>query len=200
MTDPVAPFKSDDRFRGVPIVVGVCGGIAAYKTATIVSALAQSGARVTVCMTESATRFVTPMTFQALSARPVITSMWEHETRHDPQHVALARAARAVLVAPATMNTLAKLAHGFADDPVSLILSAVDRERTPVLLVPSMNAQMWAQGANKRNLDLLASDGYRFVGPDGGWQACRTEGEGRMAEPAEILHHLADALSTGTTA
>jgi len=188
-------YKSDARFSGVPIVVGVSGGIAAYKTCAVVSALAQSGASVTVVMTKTATRFVTPMTFQALSARPVITSMWEHELHHDPQHVALARQAHAVLVAPATMNTVARIANGFADDPLSLILSAVDVRETPVLLAPSMNEQMWNQPSTRRNIAQLSEDGFRFVGPAGGWQACRTVGAGRMAEPWEILHDLAEAIS-----
>lgn len=200
MTDPMTPFKSDDRFRGVPIVVGVSGGIAAYKVCSVVSALAQSGADVTVAMTPGATKFVTPMTFQALSARPVITSMWEHEVHADPQHVALARGARAVLVAPATMNTIARLANGFADDPVSLILSAVDVSATPVVLAPSMNEQMWNQPSTRRNVKQLAGDGYLFSGPAGGWQACRTVGAGRMAEPWEILHDLAEAIAKPTRA
>ncbi len=198
--DPMQFYKSDDRFRSVPIVVCVSGGIAAYKTCAIVSALAQSGAQVTVAMTESATRFVTPMTFEALSARPVVSSMWEHELHHDPQHVALARNARAVLVAPATMNTIAKLANGFADDPVSLVLSAVDVRATPVVLAPSMNEQMWNNPGTRRNIEQLRDDGFRFVGPAGGWQACRTVGAGRMAEPWEILHDLAEALAQSAQA
>jgi phosphopantothenoylcysteine decarboxylase/phosphopantothenate--cysteine ligase len=193
--DPVEPFKSDARFQGVPIVIGVTGGIAAYKTCSIVSALAQSGADVTVCMTESAQRFVTPMTFQALSGRAVICSNWEHDLHKDPQHIALARAARAVVVAPVSMNSLARLATGFTDDPVSLVISAVDLGSTPVLLAPSMNAQMWDQPSTQRNLAQLRADGFRMIDPDDGWQACRTDGKGRMAEPARILHDLAEAVA-----
>ncbi len=169
------------------ILVGVCGGIAAYKSAALVSTLAQRGDSVTVCMTDAATRFVAPLTFEALSGRRVLTSAWEQVESHDSQHVALARSTDLAVIAPTTMDTLAKLATGRADDVVTLILAAVDRARTPVLLAPSMNATMWAQPATQRNVETLRSDGFRFVGPDSGWQACRTDGAGRMAEPDAIL-------------
>ena len=177
-------------FQDAPIIVGVTGGIAAYKTCALVSRLAQAGAEVTVLMTESATRFVGPLTFEALSGAHVYTSPWEHVESHDPQHVALARRARAVVVAPCSMNCLAKLAHGMADDVVTLALSAVDRSATPVLLAPAMNAAMWAQQATQRNIETLQGDGYRIIGPDDGWQACRTVGPGRMSEPDAIFDSL----------
>lgn len=180
--------------RGRRILVGVTGGIAAYKTAMVVSRLAQAGAEVMVAMTEAATHFVTPLTFQALSARPVYTSAWEHVESHDPQHISLAAAADLALVAPCTMDCMAKLATGRTDDVVTLILSAIDRRRTPVLLAPSMNAVMWTQPATQRNLRTLVDDGFRMVGPDEGWQACRTVGSGRMAEPEAILDAIAAAL------
>ncbi|GJQ30199.1 MAG: hypothetical protein HBSAPP03_20830 [Phycisphaerae bacterium] len=169
------------------MLIGVTGGIAAYKTATLVSRLAQAGASVTVAMTDGAARFVTPLTFQALSGRPVYTSPWEHHEASDPQHIALAGACDLAVVAPCTMNCLANLATGRADDVVTLILSALDRTRTPVLLCPSMNAVMWAQPSTKRNVTQLRADGFELVGPDEGWQACRTVGVGRMAEPEAIL-------------
>src|SRR5262249_43756517 len=143
------------RVAGARIIVGVCGGIAAYKMAEVVSALAQAGAEGTVAMTESGTRFVTPLTFQALSGRPVYTASWEHIEAHDPQHVSLARAAKAMLVAPCTMDMLARLATGRADDVVSLIAAAIDRAKQPVLLAPSMNETMWHQPATQRNLYTL---------------------------------------------
>jgi phosphopantothenoylcysteine decarboxylase/phosphopantothenate--cysteine ligase len=182
--------------RSVPprILVGITGGIAAYKTCTVVSRLAQAGAQVTVAMTPSATHFVTPLTFQALSGRPVYTSAWEHIESQDPQHISLARACDLALVAPCTMDTLAKLATGRTDDVVTLILSAVDRAHTPVLLAPSMNDVMWHQPATQRNLRTLTEDGFRFIGPGDGWQACRTNGTGRMAEPEEILETLRQTL------
>ncbi len=176
-----------DAARGRRIIVGVTGGIAAYKACIIVSKLAQAGADVTVAMTEAATHFVTPLTFQALSARPVYTSPWDHLESKDPQHVSLASAADLAIVAPCTMDCLAKLATGRTDDVVNLILSAVDRTKTPVLLAPSMNAAMWAQNSTQRNLITLQGDGFKFVGPADGWQACRTSGAGRMSEPEEIL-------------
>ncbi len=183
------------RVEGRRVLVGVAGGIAAYKTAHVVSRLAQAGARVTVAMTEAATKFVTPLTFQALSGHPVYTSAWEHVESHDPQHVSLATGADLAVVAPATMDLLAKLATGRTDDVVTLILSAVDRAKTPVLLCPSMNAVMWAQPSTQRNVKQLVADGFRMVGPGEGWQACRTVGAGRMAEPEEILGAIGAALA-----
>jgi phosphopantothenoylcysteine decarboxylase/phosphopantothenate--cysteine ligase len=184
--------------RGKRILVGVTGGIAAYKTATIVSKLAQAGAEVTVAMTEAATHFITPLTFQALSARPVYTSAWEHVESKDPQHISLASSADAAIVAPCTMDALAKLATGRTDDIVALILSAIDRRRTPVWLAPSMNSVMWEQPSTQRNLKQLAEDGFRFLGPDDGWQACRHVGTGRMSEPEAILAAIAEHFGPKT--
>lgn len=180
-----------ERVRGKRVIVGVTGGIAAYKTCTLVSRLAQADAQVTVLLTPSATRFVAPLTFQALSGRPVYTSAWEHVESSDPQHISLARSTDLAIVAPATMDILARLAHGFADDVVTLVLSAVDRTRTPVLLAPSMNDTMWNQPATRRNLARLADDGYAVIAPGEGWQACRTVGTGRMAEPEDLLREVA---------
>lgn len=185
---------TDSGFDGRRIIAGVTGGIAAYKAATLVSRLAQAGAHVTVCMTDAATRFVAPLTFQALSARPVYTSQWEHVEANDPQHIALARAADAMVVAPCTMDCMAKLATGRTDDVVALIISAIDRSTTPVLLAPSMNDVMWSQPANRRNVETLRADGFTLVGPGEGWQACRAVGPGRMSEPEEIIEALAGAL------
>ncbi len=181
-------------FKGRRVIVGVTGGIAAYKTATVVSRLAQAGAQVTVLMTEAATKFVAPLTFQALSARLVYTSMWEHVESQDPQHITLADAADAVVIAPCTMDCAAKLAAGLTDDVVTLVVSAVDRSRVPVLLAPSMNNVMLAQASTQRNLRTLEADGFRFVGPGEGWQACRHVGAGRMSEPEEILEALSGLL------
>lgn len=190
-------LPSLESVRGKRIVVGITGGIAVYKTATVVSKLAQAGADVTVVMTDAAAKFVTPLTFQALSARPVYTSMWEHIESQDPQHISLATAADAVVVAPCTMNTMAKLAAGFADDVVTLLLSAVDRHKTPVFLAPSMNSVMWSQASTQRNVKRLFEDGYAMIGPDEGWQACRHVGAGRMSEPETILKTLAEAMAGG---
>lgn len=194
-SSPTPHAAPADVLRSKRIIVGVTGGIAAYKTCTLVSRLAQAGAEVTVLMTEAATHFVGPLTFQALSARPVYTSAWEHVESKDPQHISLATGADLAVVAPCTMNCMAKLAHGLTDDVVTLVLSAVDRSRTPVLIAPSMNAAMWNQTSTRRNAQTLATDGYEFVGPDDGWQACRTVGSGRMSEPEAILLRIVDRLS-----
>lgn len=198
-TDPLVPSSTTasgwPRFDDGPrILVGVTGGIAAYKTATLVSRLVQGGASVTVAMTHGATQFITPLTFQALSGRPVYTSAWEHHEAHDPQHISLARSLAAAVVAPCSMDAMARLATGRADDVVSLILSAVDRTRVPVLLAPAMNEVMWAQPATQRNAEQLRADGFVLVGPEAGWQACRTVGSGRMSEPEQIARALRSVL------
>jgi phosphopantothenoylcysteine decarboxylase/phosphopantothenate--cysteine ligase len=176
--------------QGRKIVVAVTGGISCYKTCTLVSRLVQAGAVVRVMMTESATKFVQPLTFETLSAAPVVTSVWQQVEHKDSQHVNLARWCEAFVVAPATADFIGKLAGGLCDDIVSLTAAALPREprMTPVLLAPAMNAQMWANPVIQRNIrtvqELL---GYQLVGPAEGWQACRTEGAGRMSEPDEIL-------------
>jgi phosphopantothenoylcysteine decarboxylase/phosphopantothenate--cysteine ligase len=185
------PGSADER----RVIVGVTGGIACYKVAHVVSRLAQAGVEVTVAMTEAATRFVTPLTFQALSGRPVYTSPWAHVESQDPQHISLARAAGAMAIAPCTMDMLARLAHGRADSVVSLIASALDWSAQPLLLAPAMNEAMWNQPSTQRNLAQLRADGCRIIEPTRGWQACRTEGMGRMAEPEIILEAVMSAVA-----
>lgn len=186
----------DDQRR---VIVGITGGIACYKMAHVVSRLVQDGAEVTVVMTAAAARFVTPLTFQALSGRPVYTTPWEHIESHDPQHIRLARAADVMLIAPCTMDTLARLVAGRADDVVSLIAAAVDWSRQPLLLAPSMNEVMWNQPATQRNIAQLRADGCRIIEPAEGWQACRTEGIGRLAEPAVIIEAVREILAARST-
>ncbi|GAB5496004.1 MAG: hypothetical protein Phyf2KO_10840 [Phycisphaerales bacterium] len=180
-------MNTPTNINGKRIVLGVCGGISAYKSAALTSKLAQAGAHVTVLMSESATKFVTPLTFQSLSGNPVYTSMWEHIESDDPQHIATARDANLAIVAPCTMDCMAKLAGGRTDDVITLVLSAIDRTKTPVLLAPAMNEVMWSQPATQRNAEVLRGDGFTFIGPEDGWQACRAVGPGRMSEPEEIL-------------
>ncbi len=197
MTDPTDAHGAESwpSFDDAPrLLVGVTGGIAAYKAATLVSRLVQAGADVTVAMTPGATKFITPLTLQALSGRPVYTSAWEHIESQDPQHISLARSLAAAVVAPCTMDAMARLATGRADDVVSLILSAVDRRSTPVLLAPAMNAVMWDQPSTQRNAKQLVEDGFELVGPDDGWQACRTRGAGRMSEPDAIARAIRAAI------
>lgn len=184
-----------DVLAGARVIVGVTGGIAAYKTATLVSRLAQAGAQVTVAMTPAATHFVQPLTFQALSGRAVYTSPWDHVESQDPQHISLAKAADVAIVAPCTMDCLAKLAHGLTDDVVCLILSAIDRAATPVLLAPSMNEVMWNQPATRRNLAQVREDGFVIAEPGSGWQACRAVGPGRMQEPETLLELVREAVA-----
>lgn len=204
MTDATAPPARDDSagpdlgpVSGRRVIVGVGGGIAAYKVCTVVSRLAQAGAEVTVAMTEAATRFVTPLTFQALSGRHAFVSQWEHVSSQDPQHVSLGRDADLMLIAPCTMDLCAKLAAGRTDDMVCLLASVIDRTRTPVLLAPSMNAAMYAQPATRRNLRTLTEDGFRVIEPAVGWQACRTDGPGRLPEPEDLLAAVAATLAGG---
>lgn len=169
------------------MLVGLGGGIACYKIATLVSRLIQGGAEVRVLMTEAATRFIGPLTLQSLSGHPVITSVWQSDDRPDSQHVGQARWADIMLIAPATADLIAKFHAGICDDAVSLTAVALPRD-TPVLLAPAMNEQMWENPILQRNLASLKQTlGYHTVGPGSGWQACRTSGAGRMSEPEEIL-------------
>ncbi len=182
-------------FKGRRVAVGVCAGIASYKVAAVVSTLAQAGAEVVVAMTPDATRFVAPLVFQSLSGRPVIVSPWESATPGDPQHIRLASGLDACLVAPCTMDMLARLAGGRCDDSVSLLVASIDRARTPVVLAPSMNETMWRQPATQRNLATLRDDGFRIVAPGEGWQACRATGPGRLPEPDQLVEALASVLA-----
>lgn len=164
--------------------MAVTGGIAAYKTCHVVSELVQHGAEVTVAMTESAMRMVGPSTFQALSGRAVLTSLWSAEYAYDPQHIRLTREADVFVIAPATANIIGKLANGICDDLVSTIAVAAD---CPMILAPAMNDRMWAHPAVRVNAARLVECGYALIGPAEGWLACRTQGPGRMVEPEEIL-------------
>jgi phosphopantothenoylcysteine decarboxylase len=183
------------RLRGREIVVGVCGGIAAYKVADLVSRLVQLGAGVTVCMTPEAQRFVTPLTFQALSGRPVRTDPFNLVESSDPQHIALTERADLMLVAPATGNIIAKIAAGLCDDLVSLMVSAA---ACPVVFAPAMNNRMWTNPITQENVRRLQSLGYRFIGPEEGWLACRNTGPGRLADPQTIVNELVAMLATKT--
>ncbi len=194
------PASNDDHAHAFPagrcVLVGVTGGIAAYKTAPLVSRLVQAGAQVRVVMTDAATRFVGPITFQSLSGHPVQASIWDHDDRPDSQHVGLARWAHAYVIAPATADCIAKLAAGLTPDPVTLAACALPAD-TPLLLAPAMNADMWASPIVQRNLQTLRDllPNLTVVGPDDGWQACRTQGSGRMAEPDALYTTLSRALN-----
>ena len=180
--------------QGREIIVAVCGGIAAYKVADVVSKLVQLGAGVTVAMTAEAQRFITPLTFQSLSAREVRTGTFDLVESSDPQHISLTERADLMLVAPATANVIAKVAHGLCDDLVSLMISAA---ACPVVFAPAMNNRMWENPITKENVAKLAALGYRFIGPEDGWLACRNTGPGRMSEPGRIVEEVGAMLVAG---
>jgi phosphopantothenoylcysteine decarboxylase/phosphopantothenate--cysteine ligase len=173
--------------QGKRIVLGVTGGVAAYKAAELVRLLVKAGAAVDVVLTEAGSHFVGAATFQALSGHPVVTSLWDEHFANGMAHIDLTRHADAVLVAPATADFLAKLAHGFADDLLSTLCLARD---CPLLVAPAMNRQMWESSATVRNVAQLHDDGVSILGPAAGEQACGEVGAGRMLEAAEILDAL----------
>lgn len=185
------PPNENAPLAGYETLVCVCGGIAAYKVASVVSALAQRGCGVTVAMTRNARRFVGEITFEALSGRPVATSNWRAAEHVGVQHLKLSERADLLLLAPATANTIAKYALGLADDLVSnLLLGAA----CPVVIAPAMNERMWANPATQRNVALLKEAGVEFIGPESGWQACRAVGPGRMSEPEAIVERVSARL------
>ena len=169
------------------IVLGLTGGIAAYKAAELTRLFVKAGIAVDVVMTEGACRFITPMTLQALSGRPVLTDLWASGADNGMGHIDLSRGADAIVVAPASADFLAKVAHGHADDLLSTLVSARD---CPLFVAPAMNRQMWANPATRRNVAQLVADGVIVLGPGVGEQACGETGEGRMLEPEEILAAL----------
>lgn len=180
---------------GRRVAVALTGGIACYKTATLVSRLVQSGADVRVLMTEAATKFVGPLTFQSLSGKAVLTSIWQADDRPDSQHVGVARWCELLVIAPASADIIARIAHGLTSDVVTLTASALPRQ-TPVLIAPAMNAQMWENPITQRNVQTLRELlQYELVGPDAGWQACRTQGAGRMSDPEVIYQAVAGKFS-----
>ncbi len=175
------------------VLLCVTGGIAAYKAADLASKLVQAGVGVSVAMTDSACRLVQPLTFQALTHRPVYTSLWLEPGDCEIEHISLTEQADLMVVAPATANILAKFAHGIADDLVStMALSAAGA--CDILVAPAMNHRMWNAPATQANVQTLRDRGVQFVGPDEGNLACGTTGAGRMAEPADILQRILELL------
>lgn len=172
---------------GKHILLGVCGGVAAYKSAELLRLLRKQGASVQVVMTEAASRFVGSATFQALSGRPVFGDQWDTRIDNGMAHIELVRPADTVLLAPASADMLAKVAHGLADDLLSTLILARD---CPLLVAPAMNRQMWANPATQRNVARLAADGITLLGPTEGEQACGEQGAGRMLEPESLVDAL----------
>lgn len=188
--------------HGKHIVLGLTGGIAAYKAAELCRALIKEGATVQVVMTEGAEQFITPVTMQALSGRSVVTSQWDNRTlggeANNMPHINLSREADAIVIAPASADFMAKLLHGRADDLLSLMCLARPREDSvqgsakpvPLLIAPAMNREMWSHPATQRNMAQLAADGAHMLGVGSGFQACGETGDGRMLEPAELLEDV----------
>lgn len=172
------------------VLLGVTGGVAAYKAAELTRLFVKAGHDVQVVMTEAATRFVAPATFQALSGRPVFTDLWDNRVDNHMAHIDLGREADVILVAPASADFLFKLANGATDDLLSTLCSARD---CPLLVAPAMNRQMWENPPNLRNVAQLQQDGVTILGPDAGDQACGEVGSGRMLEPEALFEHI-DAL------
>jgi len=175
---------------GKHIVLGLTGGIACYKAAELCRALIKQGATVQVVMTEAAAQFITPVTMQALSNRPVYDSQWDARERNNMPHINLSREADAILIAPCSADFMAKLLHGRADDLLSLMCLARPIDSVPLLIAPAMNREMWAHPATQRNLAQLQTDGATLLGVGSGFQACGETGDGRMLEPQELLEDV----------
>ncbi len=173
--------------QGKHLVLGLTGGIACYKSAELLRLLTKAGATVQVVMTDAATQFTTPVTMQALSGRPVFLSQWDARMPNNMAHIDLSREADAIIVAPASTDFMARLAHGLCDDLLSTLCIARD---CPLLLAPAMNRQMWLAPATQRNAAQLRADGVTLLGPGSGEQACGETGDGRMLEPEELLEDV----------
>ena len=178
------------HLQGSRVLLCVCGGIAAYKSVELVRRLVDAGAEVQVAMTAHALQFVGAASFQAVSGRAVRSTLWDEAAEAAMGHIELARWAGQVLIAPATANTIAKLAHGLADDLVSTLCLATT---APIAVAPAMNHRMWAHPATQANIATLKSRGVQVIGPDAGPQACGEFGPGRLREPEAILAELAQA-------
>jgi phosphopantothenoylcysteine decarboxylase/phosphopantothenate--cysteine ligase len=175
---------------GKHIVLGLTGGIACYKAAELCRALVKEGATVQVVMTEAAEHFITPVTMQALSNRPVYGSQWDAREANNMAHINLSREADAILIAPASADFMAKLLHGRADELLSLMCLARPVDQVPLLIAPAMNREMWAHPATQRNVAQLKADGAQVLDVGSGAQACGEVGDGRMLEPEELLEEV----------
>jgi phosphopantothenoylcysteine decarboxylase / phosphopantothenate---cysteine ligase len=178
---------NEGELAGRHLVLGMTGGIACYKIAELTRLLTKAGATVQIVMTEAATQFITPVTMQALSGRPVYTSQWDARVPNNMAHIDLSREADAIVIAPCSTDFLAKLANGFADDLLSTLCVARD---CPLLVVPAMNRQMWQNPATQRNVAQVRADGIETLGPDSGPQACGEIGDGRMLEPEAVYEAI----------
>jgi len=188
---PARHSREGSDLQGYEVVVGIGGGISAYKVCQVVSRLVQRACGVTCTMTEAGMRFVTPLTFQALTHRQVFTSLWATEGYFEPQHLSLSEQADLLLIAPATADLISKFAAGIGDDLVTTLMLGRD---CPALLAPAMNTRMWDNPIIRQNVAKLRELGYALVGPEEGMLACGTTGAGRMAEPETILNAVVEML------
>lgn len=187
---------SDSPLKGKHIVLGISGGIAAYKIPLLVRLYTKAGAHVQVLLTKSAKEFVTPLTLQTLSGNPVISELFDLDFESDIGHIKMADTADLMVIAPCTANTMAKLAHGMADDIVTTVALAT---KAPILLAPSMNVNMWNHPSTQRNLEILTKDlDMTTVGPESGDLACKWEGKGRLSEPADIFSASEACIGPGS--
>lgn len=178
----------DPTILGNRIVLGITGGIASYKAAELLRLMIKQGMEVQVVMTEAACHFITPTTMQGLSGKPVFTDQWDTSVPNSMAHINLSRTADAVVIAPASADFIAKLAHGLADDLLSALCLA---RNCPLIVAPAMNREMWLKAATQRNIAQLIADGVKVLGPDSGVQACGEEGMGRMLEAAQLAQDIA---------
>lgn len=184
----------DDSFKNKTIVIGVCGGIAAYKICELVRLLIEAQADVHVMMSKSGQEFVTPLTFQTLSGNPCHTDLFNLTQEQEISHISLADQADAIVIAPATANVIAKMAHGQADDIVTTVLLAT---KAPVLVAPSMNVNMWEHPATQANMKRLQELGYNLLDPEEGYLACGWKGKGRLPDPTKIFETLSSLMGQG---
>lgn len=182
------------NLQGKKLVLGMSGGIACYKVAQLCRDLVKAGAQVQVVMSEAACQFITPVTMQALSGRPVFTSQWDARMGNNMAHIDLSREADALIIAPCSADFIAKLAHGICDDLLSTLCLARPFGQ-PLLLAPAMNVEMWQNPATQRNVAQVQKDGLQLMGPDAGAQACGEVGMGRMLEPEQLLEEIEAAFS-----
>ncbi len=192
MTNQANGLGGDEALElaGKHLVLGLSGGIACYKAAELCRALIKAGATVQVVMTEAAEQFITPVTMQALSGRPVYTSQWDSREPNSMAHINLSREADAILIAPCSADFMAKLLHGRADDLLSLMCLARPIDKVPLLVAPAMNREMYAHPATQRNFVQLEADGATVLGVGNGFQACGETGDGRMLEPEQLLEDI----------
>ena len=189
MNSGVVMARPNAKLDGLKVVLGVSGGIAAYKAVDLASKLTAAGAEVKTVMTENSLHLVGAKSFEAVTGQPVYTDMWEESQEYKIGHIGLADWADVVVVAPATANAIGKFANGICDDLLSTVLCASWKK--PIIFAPAMNDKMWTNPAVQRNIKLLSGMGVKITGPGHGRLACGTEGVGRMAEPQEILDVIA---------